>query len=232
MLGSTFIGYPKVQSALLTAMYSSTLLFVGSSRTAVGVFDNALYNVPNMDIAFSELLLKYYLNYLLQGYDAGEALGRAKMDYIRTEKFSRLDALATMLEFNLFGDPLLSVQPVLERKPVVVESDWTVSSVSCGLFRSYQQVYDSKKGESHSILDRVRGLVDYRLLDVRRKVTDLLYKDYSINPQSLSAIHSFKLQNGEQGYRFCFHEKNEYYNNDRIVDTDKDGNITCVIGFF
>lgn len=230
--GARFIGYPKVQSALLTAMYSSTLLFVGSSRTAVGVFDNALYNVPNMDIAFSELLLKYYLNYLLQGYDAGEALGRAKMDYIRTEKFSRLDALATMLEFNLFGDPLLSVQPVLERKPVVVESDWTVSSVSCGLFRSYQQVYDSQKKESHSILDRVRGLVDQRLLEVRKKVTELLYRDYNINPQSLSAIHSFQSQGGEQGYRFCFHEKNEYYNNNRIVDTDKNGNITCVIGFF
>ena len=230
--GARFIGYPKVQSALLTAMYSSTLLFVGSSRTAVGVFDNALSNVPNMDIAFSELLLKYYLNYLLQGYDAGEALGRAKMDYIRTEKFSRLDALATMLEFNLFGDPLLSVQPVLERKPVVVESDWTVSSVSCGLFRSYQQVYDSQKKESHSILDRVRGLVDQRLLEVRKKVTELLYRDYNINPQSLSAIHSFQSQGGEQGYRFCFHEKNEYYNNNRIVDTDKNGNITCVIGFF
>lgn len=230
--GARFIGYPKVQSALLTAMYSSTLLFVGSSRTAVGVFDNALSNVPNMDIAFSELLLKYYLNYLLQGYDAGEALGRAKMDYIRTEKFSRLDALATMLEFNLFGDPLLSVQPVLERKPVVVEGDWTVSSVSCGLFRSYQQVYDSQKKESHSILDRVRGLVDQRLLEVRKKVTELLYRDYNINPQSLSAIHSFQSQGGEQGYRFCFHEKNEYYNNNRIVDTDKNGNITCVIGFF
>ena len=230
--GARFIGYPKVQSALLTAMYSSTLLFVGSSRTAVGVFDKALSNVPNMDIAFSELLLKYYLNYLLQGYDAGEALGRAKIDYIRTEKFSHLDALATMLEFNLFGDPLLSVQPILERQPVVVERDWTVSPISCGLFRSYQQVYDSKKGESHSILDKVRGLVDRSLLEVRRKVTEQLFKDYSINPHSLSAIHSFQTQGGEQGYRFCFHEKNEYYNNDRIVDTDKDGNITCVIGFF
>ena len=230
--GARFIGYPKVQSALLTAMFSSTLLFVGSSRTAVGVFDDALSNVPNMDIAFSELLLKYYLNYLLQGYDAGEALGQAKIDYIRTEKFSRLDALATMLEFNLFGDPLLSVQPVLERKPVVVENDWSISAVSGGWFRSYEQVYDSKKEESYSILDKVRGLVDRRLLEVRRKVTEQLFKDYSINPQSLSAIHSFKSKNGEQGYRFCFHEKKEFYNNNRIVDTDKDGNITCVIGFF
>ena len=230
--GARFIGYPKVQSALLTAMYSNVLLFVGSSRTAIGVFDSVLSNMPNIDIAFSELLLKYYLNYLLQGYDAGEALGRAKMDYIQTEKFSQLDALATILEFNLFGDPLLSVIPVLERKSVVEKKDCELSSVSYGLFREYSQVFNCKKIESHSILDRVRGLVDRRLSEVRQKVTGQLYKDFNINPQSLSTIHSFRSENGEEGYRFCFHEKNEYYNNDRVVDTDKNGNVTCVIGFF
>lgn len=229
--GARFIGYPKVQSTLLTAMYSSTLLFMGASRCAAGLFDDA-FSISNMDIAFSELLLKYYLNYLLQGYDAGEALGRAKMDYIQTEKYSRMDALATMLEFNLFGDPLLSVQPVLEKQPVITKKDWNTSSVSCGSFRNYSQVFDCKKNESHSILDRVRGLVDRRLYEVRQRVIEQLYKDFNINPQSLSTIHSFHSENGEEGYRFCFHEKNEYYNNDRVVDTDKNGNVTCVIGFF
>ena len=230
--GARFIGYSKKQSVLLSQIYKEVLLFMGSSRTAAGLFDDVLSNNSNMSIAFSELLLKYYLNYLLQGYDAGEALGRAKNDYIRTERFSKLDALATMLEFNLFGDPLLSVQPILERKPVVVESGCTLSSASSDLFRNYQQVYDSKKGEIFSILDRVRGLVDRRLSDVRQRVTEQLYRDFNINPQSLSTIHSFRSENGEEGYRFCFHEKNEYYNNNRVVDTDKNGNVICVIGFF
>ena len=230
--GARFIGYPKVQSTLLTAMYSSTLLFMGSSRCAAGFFDDALSNISNIDIAWSELLLKYYLNYLLQGYDAGEALGRARMDYIQNEKYSQLDALATMLEFNLFGDPLLSVQPVLEKQPVAMKKDWNTTSITCGSFRNYSQVFDCKKNESHSILDRVRGLVDRRLSEVRQRVTEQLYKDFNINPQSLSTIHSFRSENGEEGYRFCFHEKNEYYNNDRVVDTDKNGNVTCVIGFF
>lgn len=230
--GARFIGYSKKQSVLLNQIYKNTLLFMGASRTSAGLFDDTLSKNPNMGIAFSELLLKYYLNYLLQGYNAGEALGRARMDYIQNEKYSQLDALATMLEFNLFGDPLLSVQPVLEKQPVAMKKDWNTTSITCGSFRNYSQVFDCKKNESHSILDRVRGLVDRRLSEVRQRVTEQLYKDFNINPQSLSTIHSFRSENGEEGYRFCFHEKNEYYNNDRVVDTDKNGNVTCVIGFF
>lgn len=230
--GARFIGYPKIQSTLLTAMYSNTLLFLGASRCAAGVFDDVLSNVPNTDIAYAELLLKYYLNYLLQGYDAGEALGRAKMDYIQTEKYSRMDALATMLEFNLFGDPLLSVQPILDKKPVAIKNEKNVSWASCGQFRIYQQVFDSKKTNSDSILDKVRGLVDRRLSDIRQKVTEQLYKKFNINPQSLSAIHSFHTGNGEEGYRFCFNEINECYNNKRVVDTDKNGNVIFIFGFF
>jgi hypothetical protein len=47
--GARFIGYPKVQSTLLTAMYSSTLLFMGSSRCAAGFFDDALSNISNIE---------------------------------------------------------------------------------------------------------------------------------------------------------------------------------------
>jgi hypothetical protein len=121
---------------------------------------------------------------------------------------------------------------VLEKRPVAMKKDWNTTSITCGSFRNYSQVFDCKKNESHSILDRVRGLVDRRLSEVRQRVTEQLYKDFNINPQSLSTIHSFRSENGEEGYRFCFHEKNEYYNNDRVVDTDKNGNVTCVIGFF
>ncbi len=222
--GGRYVGFSKRESALLTAMYSSALLYLGASRSARATFDIHLdYN--NNQISLALLLMKYYINYLMQGYAAGEAITRAKCDYLANPDFCDLDVLATVIQFNLYGDPLLSLMPVLEKQPVVRNvidrKNYPFSSNSEFILK-----YDCNKKES--LLGKVRGMVDKNLKEIREKINHNLYKQLNIDPESLQTIHAYTDADKKECYRFHYCCKGELFNNDTYVDTDSNGNIRSI----
>lgn len=219
--GARYIGYKRENSALLQALYNHTLLFVGSSRTALGSVEGP--------IRYSEKLLKYYLNYLLEGYDAGQALMCAKYRYFNNDRASDMESglFLTVLEFNLFGDPLLNVCPLLERRPLTEEcmrfSRIPDSEIE-GRIRSYQPVYVRGNKRQESLLSEVRGLVDLNFRKIHDKISDLLYRHYQIEPRMLYTVYRYVARDGAEGYTLRYRNESGPLTIDTIVDTDLNGN--------
>lgn len=226
--GGRYIGFPRMQSAVLKAIYSNVLLFLGSCRSACGTFDVHIEKL-GCDIALAEVLLKYYLNFLLQGYDAGEALGRAKMLQLSNPDCEDINmVLGTILEFNLFGDPLLSLVPLLPRRPIEIIGSCEISDDFADN-HTYQLEFDKEQEEHMSLLERLRKKVDKNLQDIKNKVNEQLYADYKIESETLKTIHSYQSKLGPKQYRFCYCKQEDLYENKTIVNTDDRGNVKNII---
>lgn len=231
--GARYIGFSREQSALLRAMYSNVLLFCGASRSAYGPFDPFLVS-SGSDIYLSVVLLRYYLNYLMQGYNAGEALGRAKLLQMTYPEFSDIAyTMYTLLEFNLFGDPLLSLIPQLERRPVEIIGPQKrfEGKLSANNYAS-KMVYSKQREEKLSLLDRLRKKVDKNLQEIREKVNEQLYSEYNVDPRTLKTIHTYQSINGTKEYRFAYVEEGELYNSITLVQTDDLGSIKSIVGSY
>jgi hypothetical protein len=97
--GARFIGLAKKESILLTALANKTVSFVGSSRIAWGP------SAPPMNLA--DVVIHDFLALVQEGYTAGEAFLRARVNgFLNSVDKDPLTSLLTMMEFNLFGDPL------------------------------------------------------------------------------------------------------------------------------
>ena len=229
--GARYVGYSRMQSTLLQAMYGNVLLFMGSCRSACGTFDIHVEEY-GCDIALAETLLKYYLNYLLQGYDAGEALGRAKILQLTHPDCEDINmVLGTILEFNLYGDPLLSLVPQIERNPIeIIGSKDSLEDYPFRKLEPCEMLYDRKQEEHLSLLERLRRKVDNNLQDIREKVNKQLYANFGIEPRSLSAIYSYQTMSGNKEYRFCYSEDSELYDNYTFVNVDEKGKINRIVG--
>lgn len=230
--GARYIGFSREQSALLRAMYSNALLFCGASRSAYGPFDPFLES--GSDIFLSVVLLRYYLNYLMQGYNAGEALGRAKLLQMTYPEFSDLAyTMYTLLEFNLFGDPLLSLIPQLERRPIEIigpqkkfDGKFSVDNYAG------KMVYSKQRDEKLSLLDRLRNKVDKNLQEIREKVNEQLYSEFNVEPRTLKTIHSYQSITGAKEFRFAYVKEGELYDSITLVQTDELGNIKSIAGSY
>ncbi|WP_455673966.1 zinc ribbon domain-containing protein [Phocaeicola sp.] len=235
--GARFIGYKREHSALLTAIFNNVLLFVGASRSALGVFDKNMQPPLETYIPCAEAMIKYYLNYLLQGVDAGEALLQAKYKYLQLHYEKDGDgALTTFFEFNLFGDPLLHIQPHLVQN--TSEQAHSGNSLDIPDFSDEQCTYNftlsysSEDEEKRSLLQSVRQLVDQNLQSVREKINNLLYSHYQIDPRTLYTIHDYKNKSGKQGYVFRYRQLHNHILDDTIVYTDRNGNLQRIYSTF
>jgi len=232
--GARYIGFTRMQSAVLKAIYSNVLLFMGSCRSACGTFDIHLEKY-GCDIALAEILLKYYLNYLLQGYNAGEAIGRAKVLQLTHPDCEDINmVLGTILEFNLYGDPLLSLVPQLSKSPIEIigNEESLLNDYSSSNVNSYRMVYNKEDEKNLSILDRLRSKVDRNLLEIRNKVNKQLYSDFKIESNSLETIHTYQTKSGIERYRFSYREDKGNYDNNTIVMTDNEGNVKRIWSTF
>lgn len=222
--GARFIGYSREDSALLTAIYHNTLLFTGSCRTAFGGFDENYSIYGRVHVA--EMFLKYYLRYLMQGHDAGQAVAAAKAayfnDYVNADGPN--NAATTVLEFNLFGDPLLNVRQVIAQNAAPLSY---TSSADCDEIVSTYPIY-VRKSSSGSLLDEVRNLVDNNFKYIHDEISEHLYKYYNVNPRSLYSGHGYRTKYGKSGYILRYRTTDERLTSDTIVDTDINGRILNV----
>lgn len=200
--GARFIGYRRDNSMLLYSIYNTeTLLFMGSCRIAYGSKDEC-----GPDLRFGSWIMRLFMQNLLLGIPAGEALYRAKVDYLTNHSEGNVHDFLTVQQFNLFGDPMLRVKPCLSNNQIDNQS---ISGISlpdfswCDYKYAERCIYE-KGGAKASVLERVRSLVNINLDDIRSKMNDVLYKYYNISPNSLQKITHYSTGKGNMGLRFIY----------------------------
>lgn len=225
--GGRCIGYKLDESMMLTALAYGTMLYCGSGEIALGG--------PDME-GNSELMMKLYNIYLHKGIPAGLALIKAKQDYYRTCHNDDSDecAMFTILEFNLFGCPIISMQPKLS-------IDYEPRLLGHPVAKKSQTSYRPKtieviSGGAHKAEDihaYVRGLVDNNLSIIRQKVEVEVYQRLGLGKENLQQVMRVSQDNSAIGYQFLYawspqqsYRRLEMY---YIVDTDNNGKITKII---
>lgn len=107
--GARFIGLPVAESALLSALSHKTVAFLGSSKIAFGP--------PRPPNRLADVMIRDFLKHMRQGASAGAAHHMARHAVAAT-----LDAwdsdpamvIKTLLSFNLFGDPSVTMGKPLQ----------------------------------------------------------------------------------------------------------------------
>ena len=225
--GARYIDYKMDESMMLTALAYGTMLYCGSGEIALGGFDME---------GNSELMMKLYNIYLHKGIPAGLALIKAKQDYYKTCHSEDGDecAMFTILEFNLFGCPIISMQPKLS-------ADYEPQLLGYPITKKSQTSYRPKtieviSGGAHKAEDihtYVRGLVDNNLSIIRQKVEVEVYQRLGLGKDNLQQIMRVSQDNSAIGYQFLYawsprqsYRRLEMY---YIIDTDNNGKITKII---
>lgn len=162
--GARYIGYRREESMLLTGIYSNLLLFMGASNSAwahnfhdINVID--AIDVINPGGATAEALVHLYSYYIYSGFSAGEAMLKAKIEFwnIASRQMTKDMVLDLILEFNVFGAPNLSAQPLSTVVPLtkgIASSIRTAPRFSDDGSVSFKEIsIDSK--EIHQILERI-----------------------------------------------------------------------------
>ena len=215
--GGRYINYERNQSMLLSSLYGGgVVLYAGSCTSALGRSGQRHLAVNDILIpaGFSESFMKLYTLYLFRGITSGEAFLRAKCDYFNT--CCSLDgddaAMATVLMFNLYGLPMLSV---IKREEVTEEARGMKQIPVVAIDRQkrpiYQTVYDRNVKSSGSILEEVRMRVNSNLQKIRSTVEANLYQYWGLPPSDLNSVETITEQGILKGYRF------KYLNNSGII---------------
>ena len=181
-------------------------------------------------------MMKLYNIYLHKGIPAGLALIKAKQDYYKTCHNEDGDecAMFTILEFNLFGCPIISMQPKLS-------ADYEPRLLGHPITKNTQTSYRPKtievvSGGAHKAEDihaYVRGLVDNNLSIIKQRVEAEVYQRLGLGKDNLQQIMRVSQDNCAIGYQFLYawspqqsYKRLEMY---YIVDTDNNGKITKII---
>ena len=216
-------------SMVQVSLLCGTMLYCGSCDTAYG-------GGKDDEARVSELMMKLYNIYLHKGIPAGLALIKAKQDYYKTCHDEDDDeyAMFTILEFNLFGCPIISMQPRLS-------ADYEPRLLGQPIAKNTQTSYRPKtievvSGGAHkaeNIHDYVRGLVDNNLSIIKQKVEAEVYRRLGLGKDNLQQIMRVSQDNRAIGYRFMYaltpqetYRRLEMY---YIIDADNDGRITKII---
>ena len=232
--GGRFIKYRRDDSMLLSSLYGGgVVLYAGSCTTALG--RSGVYHNTARDIlipaGMSESFMKLYTLYLFKGISAGEAFLRAKCDYFNTCRDLDGDdaAYATVLMFNLFGMPALSV---IRQDTVTQEARGMKVALPFDpqAKAEYKTVYE--KGQRvGGLLEHVRSLVNDNLQKIRRTVETQLYQSLGLSPADLSSIKSITQGQTLKGYRFEYQSEQQFLTLRHWAYTDAAGNLKDVIHF-
>ncbi len=227
--GGKYIDLSINESMLLKAMSKGTMLYTGACDIALG--DNG-----SGDAKCSELMMKLYNIYLHMGIPAGKALLKAKHNYYNTchTEEGDSDAMYTILEFNLFGCPILSMSPKLNEKYQPMLRNQPVIEQNIAGYRPTKttSVYEQAQSSSYSatdILSYVRGLVDNNLQYIRQKVEKEVYARLGLGADKLQQISKVSLDDKQTGYLFSYKQEFEDFDSFYYVRTDNDGKIANIL---
>ena len=169
--GARFIGYPKDKSMILTALSHKTLIYVGSSRVALGnpKGNCSLEQVPNIPLGWSDITGYVFNDLMMKGYTAGEAFFQARCETYRNGFKSWEEAL-TIGEFNLYGDPTLFCDIADGSKATSKISKAALTNETKGVFITGTETMMQKSANKpQSMLEQLRQQVNQNLLDIYRQ---------------------------------------------------------------
>lgn len=225
--GARYIDYQLEESMLISALSYGTVLYCGACDLALGGHDMEGY---------SELLMKLYSIYLHKGMPAGLALMKAKQDYYRTcyQVEGEEPAMYTVLEFNLFGCPLISMQPEIALDYSTTLLGNPIDEHSRAKYRPKNiEIVAGGANKTNDIHTYIRDLVDNNLSIIRQKVEADVYQRLGLGKDNLQQVNRVSQDGREIGYQFLYEWSPEQsYRSFRmvyIVDTDSKGVIKKII---
>ena len=220
--GGRYIRYAREQSMLLSAMYGGgVLLYSGSCVPAMGKCGNFQCDETwrIQPAAYSETFMARFAEYECLGtMTAGEAFLKAKCDYYNTSRQIEEDevTLATVLMFNLYGNPKLRTRPDVEALADIQEEDGS-KSVRMPFRKMKRETViqkdkatkDSSLLTPHSsLLSEVRGLVDSNLRLIHDTITKNLYQQLGVEPRELFSVERYETidvqGHPEKGYLYNY----------------------------
>lgn len=228
----------KDYSMILSALSNKTLLFLGSSRVAFGA-PRAHYMEENPDGFCADIICKVFMSSMCDYYRAGDALFLARQA-ILTDKYRHntdpAQNIATIFEFNLFGDPTIFAQKYQREKTTSfsksakrVTLNGNISPlVSKADINSYKktELFSTKKT---SILQQVRSLVDANVAQIRETLNQYLYSNFGIEGRDLKRITKIEYPSKKTFYSFTYKKEAGEWDETLIVTSDKDGTIKSII---
>ncbi len=244
--GARYHGYDRDDSMLLSSLYGAGQLLYSGSLIPVPMIADEDQDVPpgtHMNSGSgSEKFMPIFCLYQFMGAPAGLAMLQAKLDYFNS--FRRIErddfSLATVMMFNLYGNPMLCVQPddrvvaAAREKYVFPDSSDSVQTITEPLrLKSKRRLVTTKNGDPGSLLSEIRGLVDANLSFIRERIQSTLYDRLGLPPKNLASIDGFSQKTfgdrTEEGYVFTYLDREKLFDNLTFVEVDKNGTVKKVV---
>jgi hypothetical protein len=222
--GAKFQDYNRGETMLLAAMGNNTLVYLGSSRTAWGACECS--SETKLDNA--DRITNAYMTKLLEGYSAGEALFLARQSFFEMgdSNFPPVRS-ATIVEFNLFGDPFIYCgSRSAAGKTVAPQEVKALTTEPINTVVESKNVYSAKP---QSLLETVRGAVDRNLAMIRSTVDRELYQRLGVEPRQLSGVFRQRYGNGDEFYVFNYVDDDNRFKRQYSATTDLKGKIMSII---
>ena len=231
--GARYINYRVEESMVLTALSKDVLIYVGACRSALGVFDTHIEQ--GYDLKYAPVLLSKFEQNLLNGIPAGLALHNAKMDYLKSQKDGIKEGdLLTILEFNLYGDPALSLTQSSQFTEKHELSQYTPTEYDKQSFTKIKErLFEIEKAcdlSEMSLLDRIRQHTNANLMYIRERINKEVYQQFGLQPHELSSIVTIKTKGEADGYIFQYKRDCTNFEQITFVQTNSNGEITSVFG--
>lgn len=214
--GARFIGLDTNESILLSALAGKTVSFVGSSRIAWGP------SAPPMNLA--DVVIHDFLARIQQGQTAGEALLQARINgFNNSVERDPATSLLTLMEFNLFGDPVFFLGSEQAHK--------TPKTTKSLQGEHYEELQESEmagskanNSQSDSMYDVVKNAVD----EAQRKIIDLINQNvWEKYPEFKNIEPAFKKYSfeGKSYNNLTYKKEQEEFDKYVSVSTDAQGNV-------
>ena len=226
--GGRFIGLDQHHSMMLASLFTNTLAFVGSSRVAWGAVDDASSPQSGVSVSYADIIAGYFISAILQGYTVAEALFIARSAVLQGTVPGDPHAALTVVEFNLFGDPMttMNVRTNLKSGNKITSKTTLVdpnTKIGCTI-----EKIKTEKGNG-SILEQVRGAVNANIQQIHDTIGQHLYANYGIKPRPVEEVLKIKYSNGQEEMKFNYDLTSERQIPARfVVTTSSDGKIKSV----
>lgn len=225
--GARFIDLDKNHSMLLSAIHNQTMTFVGSSRVAWGAVDGPQTTPQNAYIGNADIIARTFTSALLQGYTAGQAMFMARSAVLQQHDEGDLKAALTVVEFNLYGDPLMflteaesgkmkaekapSHQPsaITGRSPLNHSTTHNLVSQDANVQSTTQEIHTDQTATGLSILERVRGAVNENIEKMHKTIGEQLYAQFGLTPRPAESILKISYGDGREEYDYTYKSSDE-----------------------
>ena len=204
--GARFIGLDKQHSMMLSALYTNSLLFLGSSRIAWGNVDpKNIIGYKPVTPMLADVMAQIFIAAMFNGYTAGEALFIARSTVLELDPNGSPLSMATIVEFNLFGDPSLFINA----SGIEMNNLMPIAPQKCKRdafkYGSTSELIDLNSiNSSASILQQVRNAVDNNIQSIHNTIGQYLYAEYGIDPRPANSIFKVKYKNGTTELKFNY----------------------------